>query len=204
MPSNIKPVSGGYATLPSLTIRYANPTDKAIVAGFVYNLLNEISGGHAPARDVILTTTDVVLAHKDVTVFLAFMDEQPVGLMTLNSCIAIYAGGQFGEISELYIKPDMRSRGIAAHLIARAVIEGRSRGWKRLEVGAPLFRRARAASLSIATMGLRKLDRGSAWYCDRLPHVRNAGSRRMTHARSVIDPVRDGRMLVKQALFISA
>ncbi|WP_368734797.1 GNAT family N-acetyltransferase [Komagataeibacter melomenusus] len=110
----------------------------------------------------MLATTDVVLASQDVTVFFACVDEQPVGFMTLNACIALYAGGRFGEISELYIRPDMRSRGIAAHLIVQAVTEGCARDWKRLEVGAPPFRRERGASLSIATTGLRKLARGSA------------------------------------------
>ncbi|SPA40224.1 Acetyltransferase (fragment) [Cupriavidus taiwanensis] len=44
---------------------------------------------------------------------------------------------KFGLITALYLRPDMRSRGIAPRLIGVALQEGRERGWKRLEVGAP-------------------------------------------------------------------
>jgi len=57
--------------------------------------------------------------------------------MTLNECAAIYAGGKFGEISELYVRPDMRSQGVAQQLLDHAQQEARARGWKRIEVGAP-------------------------------------------------------------------
>jgi len=57
--------------------------------------------------------------------------------MTLNECAAIYAGGKFGEISELYVCPEMRSKGIARQFLDHAQIEAVDRGWKRIEVGAP-------------------------------------------------------------------
>lgn len=55
----------------------------------------------------------------------------------LNECAAIYAGGVFGEISELYVAPELRSRGIAGALIQEAIDLARTRKWNRLEVGAP-------------------------------------------------------------------
>jgi GNAT superfamily N-acetyltransferase len=51
--------------------------------------------------------------------------------------MAIYAGGRFGEITELYVSPAHRSKGIAPILITAATSIGRQKGWKRLEVGAP-------------------------------------------------------------------
>ena len=36
-------------------------------------------------------------------------DGEPVGLLMLNECAAIYAGGKFGEISEFYVAPGHRS-----------------------------------------------------------------------------------------------
>ena len=78
-----------------------------------------------------------VLASDRVVAVLALIDDVPVGLMTLNECMAIYAGGLFGEISELYIEPEKRSQGIAPHLLSFGLDEGRARGWKRIEVGAP-------------------------------------------------------------------
>lgn len=63
--------------------------------------------------------------------------ESPCGLVTLNECAAIYAGGRFGEIPELFVAPDYRSRGVAAALIKAAVSFAKAQGWHRLEVGAP-------------------------------------------------------------------
>lgn len=60
-----------------------------------------------------------------------------MGLLMLNECAAIYAGGRFGEISELYVEPEFRSDGVAAKLIEDAVRLGQGRNWNRLEVGAP-------------------------------------------------------------------
>lgn len=107
------------------------------VASLIHALLDELSGGEPQARDGLLQTAEAVLAAETVIVAIARWDNRPVGVMTLNSCMAIYAGGHFGEISELYIVPDMRSKGIARHLLDFAIREGHSRSWRRIEVGAP-------------------------------------------------------------------
>ncbi len=55
----------------------------------------------------------------------------------LNRCTTIYALGDFGEISELYVEPAHRSVGVGAALIEKVVAFGRSKGWSMLEVTAP-------------------------------------------------------------------
>jgi GNAT superfamily N-acetyltransferase len=55
----------------------------------------------------------------------------------LNECAAIYAGGRFGEISEIYVVPDGRSKKVGALLIEAAAAFGRKREWPFIEVGAP-------------------------------------------------------------------
>ena len=60
-----------------------------------------------------------------------------VGVLTLNECAAIYAGGNFGEISELYVDSSQRSSGIGAKLIDTAKQVGIHKGWPEIEVGAP-------------------------------------------------------------------
>lgn len=62
---------------------------------------------------------------------------EPVGVLTLHQCAAIYAGGIFGEISELYVDPDYRSKRVGQLLLEAAIEKGRAMGWKRLEVGSP-------------------------------------------------------------------
>lgn len=123
--------------MPSISTRRANATDADLVALFIHALLDELSGGKAPALDNIKHSAEIVLADDNVFAAIADTDGEPVGIMVLNECTAIYAGGKFGEISELYVRPDMRSKGIAPHLLEIAFQESRARGWKRLEVGAP-------------------------------------------------------------------
>ncbi len=60
-----------------------------------------------------------------------------VGMLTLNECAAIYAGGLFGEIAEMHIASEVRSQGVGKMLIEAAVEHGRGRNWPFLEVGAP-------------------------------------------------------------------
>ena len=69
--------------------------------------------------------------------FLAMSDDEVVGMINLNECAAIYAGGKFGEITELYIKPKFRSKNIGVKLISKAKDFAREKAWKVLEVGAP-------------------------------------------------------------------
>lgn len=117
-----------------IAIREAEGRDAPVVAGLVAALLSELSG-----KDVVGlgAVTETVLQREDVTGLLAFDAATPVGVLMLNQCAAIYAGGMFGEISELYVTRDWRSHGVASVLLARAQSIARVRGWRRLEVGAP-------------------------------------------------------------------
>jgi ribosomal protein S18 acetylase RimI-like enzyme len=78
-----------------------------------------------------------LLTKSKIWAFLAKKDNMNIGLVTLHECAAIYAGGLFGEISELYVKPEFRSLKIGELLLSSAIEYGKMRGWKRLEVGSP-------------------------------------------------------------------
>lgn len=123
--------------MTAISIRRAERTDAPTVAAFVHALLAELSGGSPPALTEVTRHAEAVLAEGNVVALIAFRDVLPIGVMTLNECAAIYAGGKFGEISELYVSPEMRSQGIAQQLLDHAQIEALARGWKRIEVGAP-------------------------------------------------------------------
>ena len=120
-----------------ISVQAAQDKDVAIVSSFVHALLDELSGGKPPAIEGVTEGAEVILAGSSVITAIAYADDDPVGVMTLNECAAIYAGGKFGEISELYVRPDMRSQGVAQQLLDHAQQEARARGWKRIEVGAP-------------------------------------------------------------------
>jgi ribosomal protein S18 acetylase RimI-like enzyme len=75
-------------------------------------------------------TSDKVKIDKQILVY-------PSVDYTLHECAAIYAGGVFGEISELYVKPECRSLKVGELLLTTVIEFGKTREWKRLEVGSP-------------------------------------------------------------------
>lgn len=60
-----------------------------------------------------------------------------VGILTLSENFAIYAGGQYGVIDEMYVRPAYRSQGIGLQLVETALQIARGRAWFRLEVTGP-------------------------------------------------------------------
>ena len=120
-------------------VMQAAPADFERVGRLIFELLDELFPELGYQREVCIATAKALLASGvNVWSFLATRsDERDIGVVTLNECSAIYAGGQFGEISELYVAPDYRSIGVGARHIGAAAEFGRERGWPDLEVGAP-------------------------------------------------------------------
>lgn len=123
------------------TIRMASNADVNVVADLVHKLLSELRPPTSPPpnlNSVRRSASSVLDPVVGVWAFLA-EDERggPLGILTLNECASIYAGGKFGVISELYIEPQFRSAGVGPRLLNAAIAFGRSRQWGRLEVGAP-------------------------------------------------------------------
>ncbi|MCJ8318373.1 MAG: GNAT family N-acetyltransferase [Colwellia sp.] len=109
------------------------------VADLVKDLLIELDPS---AKDEIENTelesiTKSLLDSSKIWAFLAKSNDKSIGVITLHECASIYAGGVFGEISELYVKPEFRSSNIGELLLNSAIAKGKERDWKRLEVGSP-------------------------------------------------------------------
>ena len=64
-------------------------------------------------------------------------DEMIVGAITIQEAFAIYAGGKYGVINELYIKPKFRSKGYGEILIKEVIKIAKRKNWKRIDVTAP-------------------------------------------------------------------
>ena len=124
----------------ALALVTASPADSEVVGELVYSLLFEFFAeqNHLfPLEKMKNAAAELLTPGSGVWSFLAMMGDDVAGIINLNECAAIYAGGKFGEITELYVKPEFRSRNIGEQLIAQARDFARERGWKVLEVGAP-------------------------------------------------------------------
>eukprot|EP00011_Vannellida_sp_DIVA3-517-6-12_P012138 CAMPEP_0114626932 /NCGR_PEP_ID=MMETSP0168-20121206/12036_1 /TAXON_ID=95228 ORGANISM="Vannella sp., Strain DIVA3 517/6/12" /NCGR_SAMPLE_ID=MMETSP0168 /ASSEMBLY_ACC=CAM_ASM_000044 /LENGTH=156 /DNA_ID=CAMNT_0001838251 /DNA_START=71 /DNA_END=541 /DNA_ORIENTATION=- len=69
-----------------------------------------------------------------------------VGLATVTETFAIYAGGAYCCIDELYVAKGYRGKGVGSALVARVVDTAKVRGYSRVDVTSPadLVRHARA------------------------------------------------------------
>jgi len=124
-----------------IIISMASQSDANTVGGFVFDLLQELYpelGSSYKQENLIETSRQLIKEKSGVWAFLASTGTgERVGVLTLNECAAIYAGGYFGEITELYVIPEYRSSNVGAALVDAAADFGRKRGWKNIEVGAP-------------------------------------------------------------------
>ena len=124
-------------------IQKATSEDAANIAIMVGELLQEImSAIGIQAFDFELEETitqlNEFIEQEKYFVFVAQKKNgELVGFISLYESYALYAGGSFGTIPELYIRPQIRSRNIGHCLLEQVKAFGRSRGWKRLEVTTP-------------------------------------------------------------------
>lgn len=124
----------------NVEIRVASEIDADLVARLVFELLEELASPQNSGFELetlARTARDLLKGGDRVWALLAETNGEAIGVVTLNECASIYAGGWFGEISELYVSPRFRSLGVGKRMLQTAVQFARERGWSRLEVGAP-------------------------------------------------------------------
>jgi len=129
------------AALPAgLRIDRLSIAEAAAVLEAVDALLRELGeeGDEAGVTDVEAVLAAWRAAGDRFQAFAARAPDGAVaGLLTLLESFAIYAGGAYGVINEMYVAPGRRSAGVGAALIEAAAAYARGRGWSRLDVTAP-------------------------------------------------------------------
>jgi GNAT superfamily N-acetyltransferase len=60
-----------------------------------------------------------------------------IGYLGMNDRFAVYAGGPFAQITELYVAPEVRRKGVAEDLVTYAEGRARVKAARSMEVGAP-------------------------------------------------------------------
>lgn len=125
-------------------IEQAQPADAPVITAMAGELLSEIMGvigEEAFGFDAGATeqrARDWLAAGRSF-VWLAREPDagQAVGFAALYEAHALYAEGPFGTISELFVRPDYRSRGTGAALVNEVKRFAVTKRWTRLEVTTP-------------------------------------------------------------------
>jgi GNAT superfamily N-acetyltransferase len=124
-----------------ISINRAHIGQSNLVARLVYDLLYKLFPdfqGDFPLEKLQKSAFRLLCPEGGVWSYLAFDEkEKAVGMININRCAAIYAGGEFGEITEMYVHPDYRSQKVGELLIAQAKAFSKTQSWGLLEVGAP-------------------------------------------------------------------
>lgn len=86
------------------------------------------------------TTLHRYLSEQTYHVFVAIdaaREVQAAGFVSACESHAIYAGGAFGTVPELYVRPEYRRRGIGRSLLDALRAHAVHCGWRKLEVTTP-------------------------------------------------------------------
>lgn len=119
-------------------IRSITPEDSAIVSYLISALLCELRGQPFSPDTAPESTVQKLLRQQDrIFGYLLLESQRPIGIIMLSEGLALYAGGSYGIITELYIAPEARSSGSARQLLRQAEQLAQKRGWPMIEVGAP-------------------------------------------------------------------
>ena len=123
-----------------IEISRIGPEKKELIFRYVSLLLHELEGEESEFEGI-----DLAKVYREMEDmgdrFCAFMatteSGEVVGMMTVMESFAIYAGGKYGVIDEMYVAPKYRSRGIGQKLISALIEYAGKRKWQRIDVTAP-------------------------------------------------------------------
>ena len=118
-------------------IKRARPEDSELLSNLICELLidfNKRSGSNFNIDKSKITTISSLLLERDnFAGFIAFnkLNNEAVGIITITQATAIYNGGDFGVITELYVDRELRSKGLGKLLVNAAIEFARSKNWKK-------------------------------------------------------------------------
>ncbi|MEW8500042.1 MAG: GNAT family N-acetyltransferase, partial [Candidatus Thiodiazotropha taylori] len=88
-------------------------------------------------EEISIILQDLIEQNKYIVFIACSERNESIGLLTLYESYALYAGGAFGTIPELYVQPAYRSSQVGLRLLLHAREFAASKGWSRLEVTTP-------------------------------------------------------------------
>jgi GNAT superfamily N-acetyltransferase len=124
-----------------IDIRVAQADELEIVLGLVEELLAELGdeGQEFAGIDRVKLRADLERERGRFQALLARdVSGRPIGVLTLSTGFALYAGGQYGVIDEVYVRPECRDREVGRRMVEAAVDIAREQHWFRLDVTGPV------------------------------------------------------------------
>ena len=124
-------------------IQRAQIVDAPILAELIGKLLYDFNSKNGTNFNIdlnLLTSTCSTLLERGKFGGFIAVDTKtndPVGAITISQSTAIYNGGDYGVITELYVREGFRSMGLGNNLLKTAKDFAKEQGWKVIEVGAP-------------------------------------------------------------------
>lgn len=126
-------------------IKKATFSDAHKVANLIISLLKELNLSLEKKFELDDEQYKDIAGHSllNENVFSAFLAynigdlSTPIGVITVVSSYAIYNLGEFGTITEFYVVPNYRSKGLGNVLIEQVKQFCIEKKWNKLEVGAP-------------------------------------------------------------------
>lgn len=120
-------------------ITKATPEHSGEVANLVTKLLQALVGHKRDidSEHLVSVSRKLLSEGGGFHAFLYQIECTSIGVITVSQSAAIYAGGYYGVIEELYVKPEFRSKLIGKALLDKVVSFAREQGWPRLEVSTP-------------------------------------------------------------------
>ena len=122
-------------------VRNVRTSDYDQVLDMIWKLLHELGeeGDEAGTIDKEKIKIAWNNKHSRSIMLLAFdtSNELPIGILTLEESFAVYAGGSYGIINEMYVEPEFREKKVGRLLLEEMKRIGQQRNWKRIDVTAP-------------------------------------------------------------------
>lgn len=123
-----------------IKISRIGPEKKELIFHHVSLLLKELEGEEPEFEGIELEKVyrDMEDMGEKFNAFIVSAgSEEVVGIMTVMETFAIYAGGNYAVIDEMYVAPNYRCQGIGRKLIDALKEFARERKWQRIDVTAP-------------------------------------------------------------------
>jgi GNAT superfamily N-acetyltransferase len=111
--------------------RVAEPADAAVVAELLHAFNVEFDTP-TPGTEVLTERLQRLLARDDVVVLLAGEPAVAVALLTFRP--GVWDPGPVALLEELYVRPDLRGRGIGHTVLQRAMEIARERGSQEFQI----------------------------------------------------------------------